>query len=62
MKIKRAIATLTTVIGLLVVIGSVGGCDTGLISFVQAILQTILGLALTIGGAAYGVYVQEHIK
>ena len=61
-KIRKTIATLITVVGLLIVMGSVGGSDTELISFGQAILQVIIGLILAIGGAIYGVYLQENFQ
>ena len=60
-KIKKAIATIITTIGVLIIVGSVGGSDTGLIGFGQAILQAIIGLILTIGGVICGVYLQENL-
>ena len=61
-RIVKALATITTTVGLLIILGSVGGSDTGLIGLRQAILQIIIGLVLTIGGAIYGVYLQEKFK
>lgn len=61
MKIKKTIATIVTIIGIVLVIGAAGGSDTGTFNFEQALLRVMIGLILIIGGGIYGVYVHKNI-
>lgn len=61
MKIKKTIATVTTLMGIVLVIGAAGGSDTGTFNIEQTLLRVMIGIILIIGGGIYGVYVHKNI-
>ncbi len=61
MKIKKTVADIAILIGVILVIFAAGGSDTEMFNIGQALLRVIIGIILIIGGGIYGVYVQKNI-
>ena len=61
MRIKKTIADVVVIIGIILILCAAGGSDTGMFNAGQALLRVMIGLILIIGGGIYGVYVRKNI-
>lgn len=61
MKIKKTVADVVVVIGIILILCAAGGSDTGTFSIEQTLLRVMIGIILIIGGGIYGVYVRKNI-
>lgn len=62
MRIKKTIADIAILIGIIVVLCAAGGSDTGMFNIEQTLLRVIIGIILTIVGSLYGAYLQKNFK
>lgn len=61
MKIKKTVADVVVVIGIILILCAAGGSDTGTFGIEQTLLRVMIGIILIIGGGIYGVYVRKNI-